>query len=100
MRRFLALLLCLSLSVFTVARAMKPAQVFAPESDANASVDGPITEEEPASADDDTTPGASNDEGDEVNDNDGDDAAGDEATGPDDGADDDGDDSGSGDQGG
>ena len=34
MRRFLPLLLCLALSIFTVARAMKPAQVFTPEADA------------------------------------------------------------------
>jgi hypothetical protein len=99
MRKFLPLLLCLSLSIFTVARATKPAHVFAPETDAKALVNDANTGEEPDSDDDEGTTGGSNDEGDDVNDGDGDGAAGDEGTGADDGADDDGDDDGSGNQG-
>jgi hypothetical protein len=46
MRKFLPLLLCLSLTIFTVARATKPAHVFAPETDAKALVNDANTEEE------------------------------------------------------
>jgi hypothetical protein len=99
MRKFLPLLLCLSLSILTVARATKPAHVFAPETDAKALVNDANTEEEAASDDDDSTTGGSNDEGEDVNDDEGDGAASDEGTGADDGADDDGDDDGSGNQG-
>ena len=98
MRKLLPLLLCLSLSIFAVARAAKPAQVFAPEPD-EALVNDASTEQEEPSDNDDSTPGASNDDGEDANDDDGDDATGDEATGPDDGEDDDGDDGGSGNQG-
>jgi hypothetical protein len=98
MRKFLVLLVCLSLSIFTVARAMKPTHVFAPEPD-EALVNDATTEEETPFDNDDSTSGASNDEDEDVNDDNGDDSAGDEDTGPDDGADD-GDDGGSGDQGG
>ena len=99
MRKFLPLLLCLSLSIFTVARAMKPAHVFAPETGAKALVNDANTEQEAAPDDDDGNTGASNDEGEDVNDDDGDGAAGDEGTGPDDGGDDDGEDDASADQG-
>lgn len=99
MRKFLPLLLCLSLSIFAVARAMKPAQVFAPEPDANASVHDASTEKDEPSHDDDSTPGASNDEGEDANDDEGDDAAGDQGTAPDDGGNDDEDDGASGDPG-
>ena len=99
MRKFLPLLLCLSLSIFTLARAMKPAHVFAPETGAKASADDENTEEDPASDDDDSTPSASNDEGEEANNDDGGGSAGDEGTGSDDGEDDEGDDDGGGDQG-
>jgi hypothetical protein len=99
MRKVLPLLLCLSLSIFTVARATKPAHVFAPEPNAKALVNNANTEEEAASDDDDSTTGGSNDEDEDVNDDNGDGAVGDEGTGADDGADDDGDDDGSGNQG-
>jgi hypothetical protein len=98
MRKFLPLLLCLLLSVFTLARATKTAHVFAPETDAKASVNDASTEDEAAPGDDDNT-GASNDEGEDMNDDDGEGAVDDEGTGPDDGGNDDGDDDGSGDQG-
>ena len=98
MRKLLPLLLCLSLSIFTVARAAKLAQVFAPETD-EAVVSDASTEEEEPSHDDDSTPGASNDDGEDANDDDGDGATGDQGTAPDDGENDDDDDD-SGDQGG
>ena len=64
---------------------MKPAQFFAPEPGANASVHDTSTEEEEPSHDDDSTPGASNDDGEDANDDDGDNAAGDQVTGADNG---------------
>jgi len=99
MRKFLPLLLCLSLTIFTVARATKPAHVFAPKTDAKALVNDANTEEEAGSDDDDNTTDAPDDEGEDVNGDDGDAVPGDEGTAPDDEADDDGDDDGSGDQG-
>jgi hypothetical protein len=107
MRKLLPLLICLSLSIFTVARAMRPTQVFSPEPDATALANDASTEEEEPSHDDDSTPGASNDDGDDANDNDGDDAAGhegagsgsDNGTAPDDAGDEDGDDGDCSDQG-
>ena len=99
MRKFLPLLLCLSLTIFTVARATKPAHVFAPETDAKALVNDANTEEEAGSDDDDNTTGAPDDEGEDVNGDDGDGVPGNEGTAPDDEGDDDGDDDGSGDQG-
>ena len=96
MRKFLPLLLCLSLTIFTVARAAKPAHVFAPETDAKALVNDANTEEEAGSDDDDNTTGASDDDGEDVKGDDGDGVAGDEGTAPDDEGEDDG---GSGDQG-
>jgi hypothetical protein len=97
MRKFLPLLLCLSLSIFTVARAAKLTQVFAPEPD-EALVNDASTEEETPSDNDHSAPGASNDDDEDVNDDDGDDATGDNGTGSDDGEDEDGDDGGGGDQ--
>jgi len=90
MRKFLSLLVCLSLSLFTVVRAIKPAHAFAPETDAKAWVNHPNTEEEVTSDDDDSMEGASDDEGEDLNDDDGGDTAGDEDTGDDDGTEDDG----------
>ena len=99
MKKFLPLLLCLSLTIFTVARAAKPAHVVALETDAKALVNDANTEEEAGSDDDDNTTGASDDDGEDVNGDDGDGVPGDERTAPDDEGDDDGDDDGSGDQG-
>jgi hypothetical protein len=98
MRKFLPLLLCLSLTIFTIARAMKPAHVFARETETKALVNDANTEEEAGSDDDDNTTGASDDDGEDVKGNDGDGVAGDEGTAPDDEGEDDGDDDGSGDQ--
>ena len=99
MRKFLPLLLCLSLTVFAVARATKPAHVFAPETDAKALVNDANTEEEAGPDDDDNTTGPSDADGEDVKGDDGDGVAGDEGTAPDDEGEDDGDDDGSGNQG-
>jgi hypothetical protein len=99
MGKFLPLLLCQSLSIFTVARATKPAHAFAAETDAKARVTHASTEEEVASDDDDTIEGASNDEDEDLNDGHGGDATGDEDTGDDGAGDDDGGDDGGGDEG-
>ena len=99
MRKFLPLLLCLSLTIFTVARAAKLAHVFAPETDAKALVNDANTEEEAGSNDDDNTTGAPDDEGEDVNGDDGDGVPGNEGAAPDDEGDDDGDNDSSGDQG-
>ena len=105
MKRFLPLLLCLSLSIFALARAMRPTDTFVsdPQSarqsptekqaDANTFLTHPITEQEPGSSDNDNTQDPSGNEGQEATD-DGSDAAGDQDAGDDNGADDDaGDDS-------
>jgi len=89
MRKFLPLLLCLSLSIFTVARATKLAQAFAPEKDAKALVNDANTGEEMTSDDGDSMEVASNDEGEDVNDDDGGDAAADQDAGDDDAGNDD-----------
>jgi hypothetical protein len=103
MKKFLPLLLCLLLSIFTVARATKPAYTPAPdtktaqnkpsgqEADTKTLLDDANTDEKVASDDDDSTEPASSD--------DGGDAPGDEDTGDDHAGDDDGDDDGSGDEG-
>ena len=98
MRRFLPLLLCLSLSIVTAARASKPAHVFAPEPD-EALVNGGSTGEEEASDNDDSLEVGPGDEGEDMNNDDGDDAAGDEDAGDDDPGTDDGDDDGGSDEG-
>ena len=97
MRKFLPLLLCLLLSIFTGARATKPTHTPAPDTktaqnkprgqeadaktllnDANKALAAMI---KAARADDDSMEIASNDEGEDVNDDDGGDAAaGDEDT--------------------
>ena len=96
MKKFLPLLLCLLLSIFTVARATKPAHTPAPdtktaqneprgqEADAKTLLNDANTDEEVASDDDDSTEVASSDEGEDMNDDDGGDAPGDEDTGDDD----------------
>ena len=113
MRKLLPLLLCLSLSIFTVARAMKRTNTLAPDNESSRKapmkqsadvkplIKHPNTEEEPGSSDNENPQDASGDDGEDVNDNDagdaGDagDAAADEDTGDDNGADDDaGDDGG------
>ena len=111
MKKFLPLLLCLLLSIFTVARATKPAHTPAPdtkipqneprgqEADAKTLLDDANTDEKVASDDDDRIDGASDNEGEDMNDDDGGDAAGDEGTGDDDGGDDNGGDDGGGDEG-
>ena len=105
MKNFLPLLLCLLLSIFTVARATKPAHTPAPDTktaqkpptgqgaDAKTLLDDANTDEKVASDDDDIIDGASNNEGQDIND-DGGDAPDDENTGDDDGGDDGGGDEG------
>jgi len=111
MKKFLPLLLCLLLSIFTVARATKPAHTAAPdtkmtqkpptgqEADAKTLLDDANTDEKVASEDDDNTEVASSDEGEDMNDDDGGGAPGDEDTGDDDAGDDDGGDDSGGDEG-
>ena len=86
MKKFLLLFVCLSLSLFAVARATKPAHTLAPY-------------EELASDDNDSADDTSDDEGEDVNDDDGTGVVGDEGTAADDGGDDDGGDDSSGDEG-
>jgi hypothetical protein len=107
MKKFLPLLVCLLLSIFTVARATKPAHTSAPdpktaqnkptgeEADTKTLLDDTNTGEEVASGDDDSMEDASSDEGEDMNDDDDGDApggedTGDDAAGDDDGGDDDG----------
>ncbi len=111
MKKFLPLLLCLLLSIFTVARATKPAHTAAPdtkmtqkpptgqEADAKTLLDDANTDEKVASEDDDSTEVASSDEGEDMNDDDGGGAPGDEDTGDDAAGDDDGGDDSGGDEG-
>jgi hypothetical protein len=86
MKNFLLLFVCLSLSLFAVARATKPAHTLAPY-------------EQVASDDNDSADNTSDDEGEDVNDDDGTGVVGDEGTSADDEGDDDGGDDGSGDEG-
>jgi hypothetical protein len=101
MKRLLLLVLCLLISVFTTARATKPAHTPAP--DTKTSLKDATTDEEVTSDDDDSVEIGSSDEGadlndddgayatgDEDSDDDGGDAAGDEDTGDDGGGDADG----------
>ena len=98
MKKLLALVLCIFLSIFAVARASKPAQIAAP--DGKGVIHDANTGEETSSGEDDNKDDASNDEGEDVNDHDGGDGAADEDTGDDSEADDnqvdDGDDNGGG----
>ena len=107
MRRFLPLLLCLSLSIFALARAMKPTDILVScaqgarqspmKANTNTFLNHPITEQEPGSNDNendnDNTQDPSGNEGEEAT-SDGGDAAADQDTGDDDGADDNVDDDG------
>jgi hypothetical protein len=110
MKKFLPLLLCLLLSIFTMARATKPTRIAVPnmktahnvprqqEADAKTLLNDANSGQEVASDGDDSTQPASNDDGEDVNDDGGGDAPGDEDTGDDHAGDDDGDDDGSGDE--
>lgn len=106
MKKFLPLLLCLLLSIFTMARATKP--VHTPVSDTKTAQNKPrgqqadaktLLGEEVSSDDDDSTEVPSNNEGQDINDDGGGDAPDDENTGDDDAGDDNGGDDGSGDEG-
>ena len=102
MKKLLPLLLCLSLSIFTVAHAAKLGHTLAPDTetapqgpmaqqaDAKTSIDAANTDEEVASGDDDSIEDASDDKGEDMNDDDSGDAASDENTADDDEADADG----------
>ena len=111
MNKFLPLLLCLVLSIFTVARATKPTHMALPnvktahnepsgqEAEAKTLLNDANTGEEVPSDGDDSTEPASSDDGEDVNDDGGGDAQGDEDTGDDDAGDDDGGDGTGGDHG-
>jgi len=100
MKKFLPLLLCLLLSIFTVARATKSARAAAPhtrraqknptgqEADVKTFNDENTGDEVPSNGDDSAEP-ASSDDGEEANDDGGGDAPGDKDTGDDDTGDDD-----------
>jgi hypothetical protein len=102
MRKFLPLLLCLSLSIFTVARATKPTHSLAPDikstrkpptrqqADTKTLFKHANFEEEEGSNDNDSVENASGNEGEDVNDNDTGDAAADQDDGNNNGADDNG----------
>jgi hypothetical protein len=102
MRKFFPLLLCLSLSIFAVARATKPAQIRAwdtkraheeatrQEADTKPLLKESNTDEELGSDDDENMDDVSGDKGEDTNDDDGRGAAGDEGTGGDDAGDDNG----------
>ena len=104
MRKFFPLLLGLSLSIFAVARATKPAQIFGwdtkttqeeatgQEADTKPLLKESNTEEELGSDDDDNMDDASGDEGEDTDDDNGPGIAGDEGNGGDDEGEDNGDD--------
>jgi hypothetical protein len=93
MKKFLPLLLCLLVSIFTLARATKPALTPAPDSkmaqkkptaqkaDAKTLLNDANKDEDVTSDDDDSIDGASDNEGENMNNDDGGDAPGDEDTG-------------------
>src|SRR5881394_602384 len=95
MKKKFSLLLCLLLSIFTVAAAMRPPHTPAAntktaqknpmgqEADAKTLLNDQNSNEGVASDDDDTVDGASDDEDENMSDDDGGDAAGDEDTGDD-----------------
>ena len=111
MKTFLPLLLCLLLSIFTVTRATKPAHT--PASDTRSAQNNPTeqeadqktllndanNDEDVPSDNDDNMAGASDNEGENMNDDDGGDAPGDQETRDNDAGDDDGGNDGSGDEG-
>ncbi len=98
MKKFLPLLGCLSLSLFTVARATKPAHALVPgtktaqeestgqEAGAKPLLKNTNTSEEGGSDDDDSADNASAEQGEDINEDDGSGAVGDEDTGADDGS--------------
>ena len=106
MKKFLPLLLCLSLSIFSVAHATKPGHTPAPDTktdqrrptgqqaSAKMSLNDTNRDDEVAAGDDDSMENPSDDKGEDMNDDDGADAAGDEDTADDNGVDDDGGDDG------
>jgi hypothetical protein len=98
MRKFLPLLLCLSLSIFTVARATKLAVATRQQADANTFFTHANSEEESGSDNDENAEGTSNDDENTADDN-ADNAAGDQDTGNDDGTNDNGADDDAGDDG-
>ena len=110
MKGFLPLLLCLSLSIFTVARATTPTQTSPlntrsaqknpkqQEADAKPLLDDKNNDEDMASDDDETITGVSDNEGENVNDENGGAAPGDQDTGNDDTGDGNGGDDGGGDE--
>jgi hypothetical protein len=103
-RRFLPFLLCLSLSAFTTVRAMSPAHASAQDAENKKVSAGALgqgnrlfddeTGEDTGSDYDDSMEGASNDDGEDMNEDDHGNAAGSEDTGVDDAGADDADDSG------
>ena len=96
MMKFLPVFICLSLSLFTVARAMKPTHTLA--AGTKTLLENANAPEEVASDDDDSADDASGDEGEDLNDDDGSGAVGDEGNGTDDAEDGDGGDDGSSDE--
>ena len=111
MNKFLPLLLCLLLSIFTVARATKLTHMAVPniktahneprgqEAEAKTLLNDANTGEEVTSDDDDSMEVPSGDEGEDMNNDDGGDAPGDQDTRDDHAGDDDGGGDGSGDEG-
>jgi len=109
MNKFLPLLLCLVLSIFTVAHAAKPTHMAVPskktahnesrgqEAEAKTLLNDTNTGEEVPSDGDDNTEPASSDDGEAVNDDGNGNAQGDEDTGDNDAGEDDGGDGASGD---
>jgi hypothetical protein len=108
MKKFLPLLLCLLLSMFTMARATKSAHAPAPdtrraqknptgqEADGKTLFDDENTDQQKATDDEDSMAGEN--EGETVNDDDGGNAQGDQETGDNDAGDEDGGDDGGGDE--
>jgi hypothetical protein len=111
MNKFRPLLLCLVISIFTVARVTKPTHMAIPnmkaphseprrqEAEAKTLLNDANTGGEVASDGDDSTEPASSDDGEDENDDGGGNAPGDEDTGEDDAGDDDGGDGSGGDEG-
>jgi hypothetical protein len=88
MKRLVSPLLCLSLSIFTVARAMKPSHMLDMSEAEEQEVAAEEDTDEQVASDDDSMEDASNDEGEDISN---DDAGDDDAGGVDDGGDDGGD---------
>ena len=90
--KIFSLLLCLSLSIFTVARATEPTHTAAPG--AKTLLNDASKDEEMGPGDNDSMEDASDEKGEDMNDDDSSDAAGDEDTADDDGTGNDGGDDG------